>query len=139
MIEVHRYTQDRRTEWDNFVRGAKNSTFLFLRGYMDYHSDRFRDCSLMFYDERNRLVGLLPANLAEDTLYSHRGLTYGGLLMTSGSKTAVVRDAGSHSVGISAAADNPERQNGRRQRDSHTVQQRACDRHDSACSERRVY
>ena len=92
MIEVQRYTKDRRTEWDNFVRGAKNSTFLFLRGYMDYHSDRFRDCSLMFYDERNRLVGLLPANLAEDTLYSHRGLTYGGLVISHRQTTTVVRE-----------------------------------------------
>ena len=34
-------------EWDNFVASAKNSTFLHMRPYMDYHSDRFNDYSLV--------------------------------------------------------------------------------------------
>jgi hypothetical protein len=29
---------------------------------MDYHSDRFQDHSLMFYNEKNRLIAVLPAN-----------------------------------------------------------------------------
>lgn len=40
----------------------------------------------------SELYALLPANRLGDTFYSHQGLTYGGLLMTSDSKTAVVRD-----------------------------------------------
>ena len=59
---------------------------------MDYHADRFEDYSLMVY-YKSELYALLPANRVADTLYSHQGLTYGGLLMTSDSKTAVVRDA----------------------------------------------
>ncbi|MBR1503562.1 MAG: GNAT family N-acetyltransferase [Prevotella sp.] len=81
MIEIVRYTPDKAEEWDAFVRQSKNATFLFYRNYMDYHADRFSDCSWMFYD-KGRLQALLPANDdGAGTLWSHRGLTYGGLLM----------------------------------------------------------
>ncbi len=46
---------------------------------MDYHSDRFSDFSLMFYRE-GVLRALLPANVSDNTLFSHQGLTYGGLI-----------------------------------------------------------
>jgi len=92
MFSVVRYTQEQFSEWNTFVSKSKNATFLFDRRYMDYHADRFEDCSLMVYD-KSELYALLPANRANETLYSHQGLTYGGLLMTSDSKTAVVRDA----------------------------------------------
>ena len=46
---------------------------------MDYHSDRFEDYSLMVYKNRT-LIALLPANINENIIYSHQGLTYGGLL-----------------------------------------------------------
>ena len=62
MISICRYTQNKQTEWDDFVKVSKNGTFLFLRSYMDYHSDRFQDHSLMFYNEKNRLIAVLPAN-----------------------------------------------------------------------------
>lgn len=92
MFEIRRYTSGQADEWNAFVTASKNGTFLFDRRYMDYHSDRFEDCSLMVY-RKSELYALLPANRVADTLYSHQGLTYGGLLMTSDSKTAVVRDA----------------------------------------------
>ncbi len=61
---------------------TKNGHFLFHRGYMDYHSDRFHDHSLLVYHD-SKLYALLPANEADCTLYSHQGLTYGGLLTTA--------------------------------------------------------
>ena len=63
MISISRYTQNKQTEWDDFVKVSKNGTFLFLRSYMDYHSDRFQDYSLMFYNEKGKLVAVLPANI----------------------------------------------------------------------------
>ncbi len=86
MINIRKYTADNKQEWDNFVRKSKNATFLFLRDYMDYHSNRFCDHSLMFYYEE-KLVALLPlaTKISEEkqslTLSSHPGLTYGGLIM----------------------------------------------------------
>ncbi len=92
MFEIRRYTAGQADEWNAFVAASKNGTFLFDRRYMDYHSDRFEDCSLMVY-YKSELYALLPANRLDDTLYSHQGLTYGGLLLSSEGKTAVVRDA----------------------------------------------
>ena len=92
MFEIIRYTAGRADEWNRFVAQSKNGTFLFDRHYMDYHSDRFQDFSLMVY-YKSSLYALLPANLKGDTLYSHQGLTYGGLLMTEKCRTAIVRDA----------------------------------------------
>lgn len=67
--------------WDEFVANSRNSTFLLNRGYMDYHSDRFRDASLMAF-EGDSLLALLPANIADGGIvYSHQGLTYGGWLL----------------------------------------------------------
>ncbi len=79
MFEVRQYTREQVLEWDNFVQRSKQGTFLFNRSYMDYHADRFLDCSLMVY-RKGRLYALLPANKVDTTLYSHQGLTYGGLL-----------------------------------------------------------
>ena len=66
--------------WDGFARMSRNGTMLHQRGYMDYHSDRFKDCSLVALHE-GRLCALLPACIEGDTLWSHRGLTYGGWLV----------------------------------------------------------
>ena len=66
--------------WDEFARMSRNGTMLHQRGYMDYHSDRFKDCSLVALHE-GRLCALLPACIEGDTLWSHRGLTYGGWLV----------------------------------------------------------
>ena len=80
MFEIRRYTPDKADEWNQFVTNSKNGTFLFDRRYMDYHSDRFEDFSLMFYRE-GRLYALMPANRKGDIFLSHAGLTYGGLVM----------------------------------------------------------
>ncbi len=82
MFEIVRYTPERQTEWDVFVRSSRNGTFLFERAYMDYHAHRFTDCSLMFF-RNGHLVALFPANWVDEerTVYSHQGLTYGGVVM----------------------------------------------------------
>ncbi len=91
-MDIIRYTSDKKGEWDAFVREAKNSLFMFERNFMEYHSDRFTDCSFMFYEEE-KLMALLPANIKEDTLYSHGGLTYGGFLLKNDAKQHTVIDA----------------------------------------------
>lgn len=80
MFEIKRYTPQDKTIWDQYVSKARNATFLFYRDYMDYHSNRFHDYSLMFF-KNGRLHSLLPAHSSDDTFFSHLGLTYGGLIM----------------------------------------------------------
>lgn len=89
MFDIRRYTADKSDEWNAFVAQSKNGTFLFFRGYMDYHADRFADYSLMFYLDGS-LYALLPANRRGDTLYSHQGLSYGGLIMSEQATAAAV-------------------------------------------------
>lgn len=79
-MEIRRYRREDKELWNSFVSKARNATFLFDRNYMDYHADRFDDNSFMFY-HKGKLKAVLPANVAGDTLYSHQGLTYGGLLL----------------------------------------------------------
>lgn len=90
-MQIVRYNNSLKNNWDTFVRTSKNGTFLFYRDFMEYHSDRFDDCSLLFF-ENDILIALLPANLQGDVLYSHQGLTYGGLLLSPHTKTTQVLD-----------------------------------------------
>ena len=87
-MEIRRYRREDKELWNSFVSKARNATFLFDRNYMDYHADRFDDNSFMFY-HKGKLKAVLPANVSGDTLYSHQGLTYGGLLLD---KKATVED-----------------------------------------------
>jgi hypothetical protein len=80
MIEIRRYNQADAVIWDAFIDASKNGTFMLKRGYMDYHADRFTDHSLLFYREEE-LVALLPASQHGDELWSHGGLTYGGMVV----------------------------------------------------------
>ena len=78
-MEIKRYNAEMAGEWNDFVDISRQGTFLFKRGYMDYHSDRFQDYSLMAF-EGGRLKAVLPANISGGEIYSHQGLTYGGWL-----------------------------------------------------------
>jgi hypothetical protein len=80
LMVVTRYGPGDEERWNAFVRNSKNATFLLDRRYMDYHADRFRDHSLLFNDERERLIAVMPAHEMDDTLASHEGLTYGGVV-----------------------------------------------------------
>ena len=82
MYRIEIYTSGQKNNWNTFVDNSKNATFLFYRDYMVYHANRFRDFSLMIY-RKDKLFALLPANIENDILYSHQGLTYGGLLMSA--------------------------------------------------------
>ena len=79
-MDVVSYTTDRESEWNEFVSESKNGTFMFDRDYMEYHSDRFKDASLMVY-HKNSPIALLPANREGDELVSHGGLTFGGFVI----------------------------------------------------------
>lgn len=83
-IEIRKYTPEDRGMWDAFVERARNATFLFQRGYMDYHADRFTDHSLIA-SQGGKTLALLPADITDDGwLHSHRGLTYGGWILPPG-------------------------------------------------------
>ena len=81
-MKIVRYQNEHEATWNTLVAESKNGTFLFDRRFMDYHSHRFTDCSLLFVKD-GKVRGALPANFVESerTVYSHQGLTYGGLIL----------------------------------------------------------
>ncbi|WP_171032461.1 GNAT family N-acetyltransferase [Winogradskyella algicola] len=81
-FKVLQYKPSHKNDWDRFTLGSNQQTFLFLRDFMDYHSDRFQDYSLMLFKD-DELIALLPANKDKNTVYSHQGLTYGSLIYKS--------------------------------------------------------
>lgn len=87
--QIRLYNSADFDQWNTFISVAKNATFLFNRNFMEYHSERFQDYSLMVFDEE-QLVAVLPANKNQNKLYSHQGLTYGGLVLNSKSKLSSV-------------------------------------------------
>jgi hypothetical protein len=84
--QIQKYSSEHYELWNNFVAHAKNATFLFHRDFMEYHQERFEDYSLLIFDVKNHLKAILPANKVGDLLYSHQGLTYGGLILNQTSK-----------------------------------------------------
>ncbi|EAL4324674.1 GNAT family N-acetyltransferase, partial [Campylobacter coli] len=84
-MKIKKYNLNSKDIWNNFNKDAKNGLFMFDRNYMDYHSDRFMDNSLMFYEDE-KLIALLPCNVVENILYSHQGLTFGGFIVDENMK-----------------------------------------------------
>lgn len=76
------YNQNDYAIWNDFIALAKNATFLFHRDFMEYHKGRFEDFSLLVF-ENEKLKAVLPANIKGNSVYSHQGLTYGGLVFSS--------------------------------------------------------
>ena len=84
---VQRFLSAQAAQWNAFIAQAKNATFLFHRDFMEYHRDRFDDYSLVV-TENEKWVAVLPANALGNEIHSHQGLSYGGLLVLPGIRTA---------------------------------------------------
>ena len=86
---VRLYQKQDHNNWNDFIGQAKNATFLFHRDFMEYHKDRFQDYSLIVLDGE-KWVAVLPANVVGNQVFSHQGLTYGGLVYSKKIKLASV-------------------------------------------------
>jgi hypothetical protein len=78
-IRVQPFDAARTALWNDFVARSRNGTFLFDRGYMDYHAERYTDASLLFF-EGVKLAAVMPASIDGDVVTSHGGLTFGGVV-----------------------------------------------------------
>ncbi len=95
MIKLQKYEEKYKSVWNQTVVNSRNATFLFHRSYMDYHAQRIQDASLLFFDDKDKCIALFPASVSpiyKDVVYSHHGLTYGGLLLTEKVKTTLLKD-----------------------------------------------
>lgn len=89
-MKVVKYNSEHKNIWNDFIETSKNSHFFFKRDYMDYHSNRFDDYSLVISDDKNKIIAILPANREGNTLFSHQGLTFGGLVVNDKMTTEIM-------------------------------------------------
>ena len=80
MFSIKTYNDSYKVDWNNFVDISKNSTFLFKREFMDYHAEKFEDFSLLIFYNSD-LIALFPCNIRDGEVYSHEGLSYGGVIV----------------------------------------------------------
>jgi len=88
-LKILIYREELKPQWDNFITNSKNGVFLFYRDYMEYHADRFVDHSLMFF-KGHKLVAVMPANIKDNVLFTHGGLTFGGIVSEYGMETQLM-------------------------------------------------
>lgn len=81
MCSVRPYTPADVNTWDALVGRSRNGNLLHRRGYMDYHADRFVDQSLIV-ERHGEAVAVFPANIRDNVVTSHGGLSYAGLVTT---------------------------------------------------------
>jgi hypothetical protein len=82
-MELVRYNNFQKDNWDLFISMSINGNFMYYRNYLDYHSERFVDHSLLAI-KYGEIVAVLPAHADEEKLCSHFGLTYGGWIFGKG-------------------------------------------------------
>ena len=67
-------------DWDALVAIAHNGHLMARTGFFRYHADRFVDASL-FFKRGKKPLGVLPANRVGDVIWSHQGVSFGGLIL----------------------------------------------------------
>jgi len=87
-FKIKKYEDLDKIMWNDFLLKCKNYHFMFNRDFMEYHSDRFKDFSLIFKNDKHKIIALLPGNIKDKIFYSHQGLTFGGFLIDRGVHTA---------------------------------------------------
>ena len=86
MFILKPYSNEKESQWDDFVENSNNGTIFHLRRFLKYHPEgRFKDHSLMI-DKKGKLFTVFPA--AEQKLnncrylISHPGSTIGSFVVT---------------------------------------------------------
>ncbi len=82
-VRVRAFEVGDAERWDAFCVSARPATFLHSRNFLSYHGERFRDRSLLLFEESGELLGLFPAAVDpsdERSIVSHPGCTYGGFV-----------------------------------------------------------
>jgi len=82
-ITVKKHLSHDDALWDEFAQNCPSGHFMHSRRFISYHGDKFHDESIQVAAE-GELIGVVPAArdpLAERTVVSHPGLSFGGLIM----------------------------------------------------------
>lgn len=86
-MNIRPYIEADAHAWDSLVAESAQGNFLHSRRFLSYHGDRFRDASLLVFNDKDQLRGVFPAAVAHadpQQVVSHPGSTYGGLVHAGG-------------------------------------------------------
>lgn len=80
-MKLINYTDSWKEKWDEFVLRSNNGTIFHLQRFLDYHPPgKFEFHHLLFLEQDNRIVGLLPASLRNGVLESPVGASFGSIV-----------------------------------------------------------
>lgn len=73
------FTPQLDADWQEVLLQAPNATLMHQRSYLAYHGNRFQDVSVLIY-AKNRPVAVFAAHKEGKEVYSHKGLSYAGMI-----------------------------------------------------------
>ena len=77
---TYKIYNDNLDEWDDFIDISINGTVFQKQKFLQYHINRkFINHSLMFY-KKKMLIAVFSASAAGNTLFSHPGASFGGIV-----------------------------------------------------------
>ena len=77
---TYKIYNDNLDEWDDFVDTSINGTIFQKQKFLQYHINRkFINHSLMFY-KKKMLIAVFAASSVGETLFSHPGASFGGIV-----------------------------------------------------------
>ncbi|MBS9525590.1 hypothetical protein KI659_16350 [Litoribacter alkaliphilus] len=79
-IEIKAYSHTLEPDWQEVLENSVNGAFFHSRKFIQYHGGRFEDASAILY-YKNSPFAIFPANQREKRIYSHQGLSFGGLIL----------------------------------------------------------
>jgi|UniRef100_A0A7C6EMX3 hypothetical protein len=83
-MEIVRFTEKERKQWEDFVQQANNGTIFHTIKFLSYHPpERFKSHHLLIKEKEN-IIALFPAVIEDNTIISHKGASYGGFVLKSG-------------------------------------------------------
>lgn len=88
-LRIEKYQDAMAQVWDRFVlQESMNGTFLQTRRFIEYHpAGKFKDSSLIVYKGNAVVAVILACDINEKskkTFFSHKGTTFGGILLSPG-------------------------------------------------------
>lgn len=93
-MEVKRYTEEFRKDWEEFIAAAINGNFLHTRAFYDHNEHNAKDDFSLIFLKKNKIVAVFPAinfiSGGKRVINSHARSTYGGFVI---SKSIGVKDA----------------------------------------------
>jgi len=87
---TYKIYNDNLEEWDDFIDISINGTVFQKQKFLQYHINRqFINHSLMFY-KKNALIAVFTASAVGNTLFSHPGASFGGIVYSKTSLSDLI-------------------------------------------------